>query len=299
MSRTNAQIAQSMTVPPVRASQVSQLLWLLRTSRRRSWHDARIHWSTGSGRHLPASARFAAAMGSADGSSEILMAQQRSSPQFAALVNVAASHVAEQDDFHNGSVFHPGAVVFPPALGVAQAIGASKREFLTAVVAGYEVGIRIGEFLGHSHYRIFRTTGTVGIFAAAAAVDRLLKLSPAQMGHAFGSAGTQTAGLLQCLRDAAGSKQLHAAHAGRGRAQSAYLRPAGLPVQSISLRASKAWRRECGRMPIRPASMIGWAHGGRLPKPCSNITHRTDTLIRRPMRCLRACATTSSLQEMS
>ncbi len=31
---------------------------------------------------------------------------------------------------------------------------------MAACVAGYEVGIRVGEFLGRSHYRIFHTTGT-------------------------------------------------------------------------------------------------------------------------------------------
>ena len=74
-------------------------------------------------------------------------------PLFAAMVNAAASHFAEQDDVHNGSVFHPAAVVFPPALAVAQALGRSGRELLAAAVAGYEVGIRVGEFLGRSHYR--------------------------------------------------------------------------------------------------------------------------------------------------
>src|SRR6185503_234785 len=134
-------------------------------------------------------------------------------PLFAAMVNAAASHVAEQDDVHNGSVFHPGAVVLPPALAVAQANGCSGRDLLVASVAGYEVGIRVGEFLGRPHYRIFHTTGTAGTLAAAAAVGRLLGLDATQMLHAFGSAGTQSAGLWEFLRDAADSKQLHTAHA--------------------------------------------------------------------------------------
>jgi 2-methylcitrate dehydratase PrpD len=88
---------------------------------------------------------------------------------------------------------------------------------------GYEVGIRVGEFLGRSHYRIFHTTGTAGTFAAAAAVGHLLKLTPEQMGHAFGSAGTQSAGLWEFLRDAADSKQLHTAHAAGAGLTAAYL----------------------------------------------------------------------------
>ena len=159
---------------------------------------------------------FARAMGPDDGpscASEVLISRRLTSPLFAAMVNAAASHVAEQDDVHNGSVFHPATVVFPPALALAQAHAASGRELLAACVAGYEVGIRIGEFLGRSHYKVFHTTGTAGTVAAAAAAGRVLKLPREQMLHAFGSAGTQAAGLWEFLRDAADSKQLHTSHA--------------------------------------------------------------------------------------
>ena len=167
--------------------------------------------------------RFAQMMGPAEGPSEILVSRRTSSPVFAALVNAAASHYVEQDDVHNGSVFHPAAVVIAPALAVAQSLGASGAQLLTAVVAGYEVGIRVGEFLGRSHYRTFHTTATAGTLAAAAAVGRLLKLTPQQMLHAFGSAGTQSAGVWEFLRDAADSKQLHCAHAAASGLMSAYL----------------------------------------------------------------------------
>ncbi len=168
-------------------------------------------------------ARFAQAMGPPDGASEVLASRTGSTPLFAAMVNAAASHVAEQDDVHNGSVFHPGAVVFPPVLALAQAIGASGRELLAAAVAGYEVGIRVGEFLGRSHYKTFHTTGTAGTLAAAAAAGRMLQLTPGQMLHAFGSAGTQAAGLWEFLRDAADSKQLHTAKAASDGLMAAWL----------------------------------------------------------------------------
>lgn len=167
--------------------------------------------------------RFARQMGPADGPSQILISRQMTTPLFAAMVNAAASHVVEQDDVHNGSVFHPGSVVLPPALAVAQALGSAGRDLLTAVVAGYEVGIRVGEFLGRSHYKVFHTTGTAGTVAAAAAVGRLLQLAPDAMQHAFGSAGTQAAGLWEFLRDAADSKQLHTAKAAADGLLAAYL----------------------------------------------------------------------------
>lgn len=172
---------------------------------------------------VQAIARYAAAMGPADGPSQNLVTRTGTTPLFAAMVNAAACHVVEQDDVHNGAVFHPAAVVFPPALAVAQALGRSGHDLLTAAVAGYEAGIRIGEFLGRSHYRIFHTTATVGPLAAAVTVGHLLRLDAAQMLHALGSAGTQSAGLWEFLRDAADSKQLHTAHAAAAGITAAYL----------------------------------------------------------------------------
>jgi len=172
---------------------------------------------------VKAMAHFASQMGPASGPSQDFVRRCRTTPYFAAMVNAASSHVVEQDDVHNGAVFHPAAVVFPPALAVAQAIGASGKDFMTACVAGYEVGIRVGEFLGRPHYKIFHTTATAGCLASAAAVGRLLNLSPDQMLNAFGSAGTSAAGLWEFLRDAADSKQLHTAHAATTGMQAAYL----------------------------------------------------------------------------
>ncbi len=179
-------------------------------------------------RPVEALARFWLSQGPADGASEVLIHRRGTSPLVAAAINAAASHFAEQDDVHNGSVFHPAAVVFPAVLAVAQALGKSGRDLLVASVAGYEVGIRIGEFLGRSHYKVFHTTGTAGSVAAAAAVGRLIGLAPEVMLHAFGSAGTQAAGLWEFLRAAADSKQLHTAHAASTGLAAAYLAADGL-----------------------------------------------------------------------
>ncbi|THF60538.1 MmgE/PrpD family protein [Pseudothauera rhizosphaerae] len=171
---------------------------------------------------------FARTMGPADGRAQILVSRRRSSAYFAAWVNAASSHLVEQDDLHNSSVLHPATVVFPAALAAAQDTGASGAELIAAAVAGYEAGIRIGEFLGRSHYRIFHTTATVGTLAAAVAAGRVLGLTPVQMVNALGSAGTQAAGLWEFLRDAADSKQLHTAHAAASGLAAAYLARGGV-----------------------------------------------------------------------
>lgn len=77
--------------------------------------------------------------------------------------------------------------------------------------------------MGRSHYKVFHTTGTAGTLAAAAATGQLLALDAAQMQHAFGSAGTQSAGLWEFLRSGADSKQLHTAHAASAGLMAAYL----------------------------------------------------------------------------
>ena len=167
--------------------------------------------------------KFAIEMGPADGAAEILVSRKRTSPVFAALINGAASHFVEQDDLHNSSVLHPGTVVFPAVLAAAQAAGSSGKEFIAAAVAGYECGVRVGEFLGRSHYRVFHTTGTAGKLAAAAGVAHILKLDADKMQHCLGSAGTMAAGLWEFLRDAADSKQLHTGKAAADGLMAAYI----------------------------------------------------------------------------
>ncbi len=177
--------------------------------------------------------KFARDMGPASGPCQLFGSEQSSSPLFAALVNGAASHVVEQDDLHNASILHPGTVVFPPIFAVAQSLPAvSGRDFLIAAVVGYECGIRVGEFLGRSHYRVFHTTATVGTLAAAMAVARMINLNPEQTLHALGSAGTQAGGLWEFLRDAADSKQLHTAKASADGLLAAYSAQYGLTAAS-------------------------------------------------------------------
>jgi 2-methylcitrate dehydratase PrpD len=114
---------------------------------------------------------------------------------FAALVNGAASHTTEMDDFHKTSMIHLGITVMPAVLALAEKIGATGREYVASVVAGFEAGIRIGEAVNPSHWEFWHPTGTCGTLAAFAGCGRLLRLTPQQMAFGFGIAGTQAAGL--------------------------------------------------------------------------------------------------------
>ena len=167
-------------------------------------------------------------MGPAIGGCQVFGSKKTTSPLFAAMINGAASHVVEQDDLHNQSIFHPATVVFPPIFAIAQADPAiSGKDFLTAAVAGYECGIRVGQYLGRSHYKVFHMTATAGTIASAMAVANLLKLDVEQTLNALGSAGTQAGGLWEFLKDAADSKQLHTAKASMNGLQAAYLAQQG------------------------------------------------------------------------
>jgi 2-methylcitrate dehydratase PrpD len=135
------------------------------------------------------------------------------SPEVAAFVNGARSHILEMDDLDRGSVVHPGTVVIPAALATAEREQTNGRNFLSAVVAGYEVAIRVGEAVGKRHYYHFHNTGTCGVFGAAAATGWLLGLSEPQLVWALGNAGTQAAGLWEFNTDGDMSKHLHAGRA--------------------------------------------------------------------------------------
>ncbi len=165
---------------------------------------------------------LARAMGPSTGRAAVLPTGEWSSPLFASLVNGASAHVVEQDDVHNGSVVHPGATVLPAALATAQDLQCSGQDLVLAMVVGYEVAIRVGRFLGTSHYRVFHTSGTAGTVGAALSSAKLLGLDEAGMRNALGNAGTQAAGLWEFLRDAADSKQLHTGKAGADGIVAAY-----------------------------------------------------------------------------
>jgi 2-methylcitrate dehydratase PrpD len=133
--------------------------------------------------------------------------------------------------------------VLPAALAMAEREGASGEELVAAIVAGYEVAIRAGEAMGTSHYRFWHTTATCGTFGAAAAAGKLLGLDKAQMVAAFGSAGTQAAGLWPFLAEGAMSKQLHPAKAAADGLLSALLAQQGFTGASRIFEDEKGFCR--------------------------------------------------------
>jgi 2-methylcitrate dehydratase PrpD len=122
----------------------------------------------------------------------------RLSAPHSALVNGTLVQGFELDDVHRVGILHVGAVTLPSLIAVTEIRkGLSGRDFLTAAVAGYEIGPRVGICMGQEHIgQGWHQGATVGVFAAASAASSALRLSEDQTVHALGIAGTQSAGLM-------------------------------------------------------------------------------------------------------
>src|SRR5713101_5011510 len=116
----------------------------------------------------------------------------------AALINGTQVQGFELDDVHRDGVLHCGAVVLPALIAIAESHAPmSGRDFLTAAIAGYEIGPRVGRCMGQEHIgQGWHSGATVGVFSSAAAAAAALRLSKEQTVHALGIAGTQSAGLM-------------------------------------------------------------------------------------------------------
>jgi aconitate decarboxylase len=138
----------------------------------------------------------------------------RLSSDHAALVNGTQVQGFELDDVHRKAVLHVGAVTLPALIAVAESHAKlSGREFLTAAVAGYEIGPRVGLCMGQEHIgQGWHSGATVGIFSAAAGAARALGLDAEKTVHALGIAGTQSSGLMAAQYGAM-VKRMHAGRA--------------------------------------------------------------------------------------
>ncbi|WP_458239007.1 MmgE/PrpD family protein, partial [Pseudomonas sp. P5_A2_2] len=145
--------------------------------------------------------------------------RQRVGAAQAAMLNGIAAHALELDD--TGGCDHSGAVVLPAVMAAVSMAGqpVSGREFITAVVIGYEVGRRVLEACGgySAHNGAgWHSTATCGVFGAAAASARIFRLNAGQTLSALGIAGSFSGGLWAFIHDGSQSKKLHSGRAAEG-----------------------------------------------------------------------------------
>ena len=136
--------------------------------------------------------------------------------RMAAKINGTLSHALDYDDTHFDSMGHASVAVIPAALSLADKMSVHPQAFFEAVLIGVELAVRIGSWLGRSHYHAgFHTTATAGTFGAAMASARIIGLSSDQTRHALGIAASMASGIKTQFGTM--GKPLHAglaAHAG-------------------------------------------------------------------------------------
>ena len=147
--------------------------------------------------------------GAERGASVIGVASVKAQPAFAALANGILANAADNDDTHKRALLHTGSVVVPPALALAETRGLSGRELILALVAGYEVAVRVGMAVMPTHYRYWHSTATNGTFGAAACAAKALGLDADGVQRALGLAGTQAAGLNTFFESGDMTKSIH------------------------------------------------------------------------------------------
>ncbi len=172
-------------------------------------------------------------------------------PSDAAFANAVAAHGLVREDMHTGSVSHLGVVIWPALLAAAAQVNTpiSGRDFLTAGIAGYEVGGRIGASIMTPELgRLFRPTGIAGPFASAVACGVLKGLNAPQMQCALGIAANSTAGFNEWPHSGGSEMYFHAGLAARNGMTAAQLAATGAFTAPTILEGEAGLFRSVGRV---------------------------------------------------
>jgi 2-methylcitrate dehydratase PrpD len=171
----------------------------------------------------------------------------RTSPAGAALVNGVAAHGIEMDDRSPRASAHPGAYAVSAAFAVTESRSAPGSELITSIVAGYELGMRIGYTMRMRHG--VHKSGHKGVWLAVGAAGRAMCLDAEHMLNALGIAGSLAAGLGEFSNDARGTmvKRLHAGFGAHNGVLSAQLASKGLTGPATVLEGKMGYCRTYGR----------------------------------------------------
>lgn len=183
------------------------------------------------GAQLPWSRKAVEAVTAVEGSGShtIIGWGRKTSGPGAALLNGTLIQGFELDDFHPYAPLHSASLVLPSLMAAAESAGKiSGAAFLTAAIAGYEVGPRVGLALhgGEMLSRGWHSGAVFGTHASAAAAGKLLGLDAARLEDALGLAATQSAGLMAAQYEAM-SKRMHHGFSSRNGLYAAHLAAAG------------------------------------------------------------------------
>ena len=181
-----------------------------------------------------------------DGTATRLIDGGRASPGNAAFANAVLLSGRVQGDSHPCG--HLGGVVIPASLAAAEQAAASGAEFLSAVVAGYEVALRIGrDHAADLSSRGFRTTPCYGIFGAAAAGGRIRRFTGSKMADAICLAANFAGGLREYVDAGTEESPFQAGFAARNGIHVAALVSCGVGAAPSALHGGAGFYRAFGR----------------------------------------------------
>jgi len=163
----------------------------------------------------------------------------KTSSEDAAFANAVFGHGFEMDDTELSTAAHPGVTVIPPALAVAESEHSSGKDFLTAVVIGYDVFIRVGLAIRSMMERGFHTTAVLGPLGSAAATSKVLKLNANQTRNAIAIASSCSGGLAEYTETGGTVKRVHAGFAAHNGLRATLLARAGITGPSAVLEGKK------------------------------------------------------------
>jgi len=158
----------------------------------------------------------------------------------AALINGISSHVFDFDDTDLTTAVHPSAPVLPVLLALAEQRGMSGRDFVTAMVLGFEAECRIARAVQPQFGAVgWHPTGAAGVFGAAIATAKVLGLDEARLSHTIGLAATQPVG----VREMFGSmtKSFHPGRAAQNGLLAALLAERGYTSSLAGIEAKRGW----------------------------------------------------------
>jgi 2-methylcitrate dehydratase PrpD len=130
------------------------------------------------------------------GKSTVLNYWNKTQSSLAAFANGTFSHSLDYDD--DPGICHIGAVIVPASIAIAEEFEVNGQELITAINIGYDVVTRVEEaFDGETMFqRGFHPTAICGVFGAAAAASKILRLDIDKTTNALGIAGSFASGLV-------------------------------------------------------------------------------------------------------
>ena len=159
----------------------------------------------------------------------------------AAFANAILSHSIELDDVDSLAYFHFSPPIFSAALAVGEREHSAGRDLIVALVAGCDLMARLSSAMNPSlRDRGFHTTSTCGVFGAAAASAKLLRLGSDGVVNSLGLAGAQASGLMEFYGTSM-QKRLNPGPAARGGVVSAFLAQKGFTGSETILEGERGF----------------------------------------------------------